>query len=190
MMSAAAQAKFDRSGAESTAEERRGSSKPPPDPQETKVPVQHRIIDSEVRVLQCCSALSNFGDVMTLARPGANADAFEEATAAFCADIAELRIKTTIKIHIVDEHISTFVKSHSNGFSLAAYSKQAMEACHYRYEQYGRRYSVPDSFHSHAAPRVLASVVAWNGCRISFVEHNRLKDSRDAAREAAREKTD
>ncbi len=41
----------------------------------------------------------------------ANVDAFEEAVVAFWADFEELGIKTTLKMHIVDEHITTFVKS-------------------------------------------------------------------------------
>ncbi len=80
--------------------------------------------------------MSNFKGIMRLTKADANHDAFEECIGAFCADIAELRLKPTLKIHIVDDHLSTFVKSKSSGFSLAAFSEQGMESCHCFHEQY------------------------------------------------------
>ncbi len=71
--------------------------------------------------------MSTFNDIMRMTKADANHDAFKEHIGAFCTDIAELRLKPTLKIHIVDDHLSTFVKSKSSGFSLAAFSEQAME---------------------------------------------------------------
>ncbi len=108
----------------------------------------------------------------------ANVDAFEEAVVAFCADFEELGIKTTLKMHIVDEHLTTFVKSVSSGFSLAAFSEQAMESCHYFHEKYVERCNVPKSFQRHARLAVLLSVTVWNSDCLSFAEYARLKSSR------------
>ncbi len=123
-----ARAKFERSRAESTPQQRRDSAQPPPDPHESKTSEPDSLVDIDVRVLQCCCALANFNDVIRMTKAGAKADAYEEVVVEFCADIAELRIKTTLKIHIVDDHISSFVESTSGGFALAAYSEQAMES--------------------------------------------------------------
>ncbi len=131
-------------------------------------------------MLLCCSALSNFNDIMRMTKPGSNVDAWEEAIVAFCADIAELRIKTTIKIHIVDDHISTFVKSFAGGFSLAAYTEQAMESCHYYHASYSQRCNVPKNYRRHSPENVLRSVNLWNGDRITFAEFALLKASRDS----------
>ncbi len=178
--SSAARTKFEHSREGSTPEQRRTRANPPPDPHEPKMCVPRRVIDRHVRVLQCCSALSNFHDVMRMTKAGANIDAFEEATVGFCADIAELQLKTTMKIHIVDDHLSTFVKSMPSGFSLAAYSEQAMETCHYHHELVTRRCNVPKKFRKPAPERVKRSVDLWNSGRISFAEYERLKASRVA----------
>ncbi len=117
---------------------------------------------------------------MRMTKAGANIAAFEEATVGFCADIAELQLKTTLKIHIVDDHLSTFVKSMPSCFSLAAYSQQAMETCHYHHELVTRRCNVPKKFRKPAPERVKRSVDLWNSGRISFAEYERLKASRAA----------
>ncbi len=105
--------------------------------------------------------MSNFNNIMRMTKPGANTDAFEEVIE-FGADMAELQLKTTLKMHIVDDHLATFVKSMPSGFSLAAYSEQAMESTHYYHELSTLRFNVLLSFRKHAPDSVRCSVTTWN----------------------------
>ena len=180
MTSVEARAMSKRSLEESTVEERRQCAPPPPDPHEAKENVPDDELQVHLRVLRCCSAMSNFNHIMRMTKPGANTEAFEEAIAAFGANVTELLLKTTLKMHIIDDHLATFVKSIPRGFSLAAYSEQAFETCHYYHELFTRRCNVPKAFRKHASKSVLRSVTMWNSSRISYGEYAILKKSRAA----------
>ena len=72
-------AKFKRSSEEYTPDERRDRAVAPQDPHKPKQCVPRDVLDVHVRVLQYCSAMSNFNNIMLMTKPGANPDAFEES---------------------------------------------------------------------------------------------------------------
>lgn len=85
---------------------------------------------------------------------------------AFNNTIAELKLKTTIKLHIFDEHFAPFLKQHSAGVSLAAFSEQAAETGHRVFDVVAGNHNVPKDFTSVDGKRVLSALNAFNGSRL------------------------
>lgn len=90
----------------------------------------------------------------------------------FTSLITRTQVKVTIKIHILsDGHFNDFLTQFAGGVSMAAWSEQAFEACHYRYSKTQEHFRVPKNYRKHEPKNVLTAVNAWNATRLTAPEY-------------------
>lgn len=102
----------------------------------------------------------------------------------FAADVQQMNLSISIKIHIVDRHFAEFLKNHARGVSLAAYSEQAMEACHYSFKGFEKRAGISKNYRKLAPERVLKAVLLWNSSRLTYSQCSKLIRFRSHGRQA------
>lgn len=142
---------------------------PPPLPQAkvSEIPTPRTAKAIGQRVLLLCSAMKNFREVMqiTFAAGGDVSRDWQKPLVAFTSEVAELRVKVSVKLHLMSGHLKKAVIS-ANGVSLAAFSEQAFEACHWRFVKTCQRFNVPQTFRKQNPESVRKAVVGWNATRL------------------------
>ncbi len=93
-------------------------------------------------------------------------------------NIEQLRVKVTMKLHIVkDGHLEDFLSQLAGDVSLAAFTEQSFEHAHKEFAHFSMNFGVPADHSKHASTAVLHALSGWNAARLLPSEHAAFRSS-------------
>ena len=123
------------------------------------------------RIIDAMQAFARFC-VLTMRPQRAPDEEWKTALNAVNSAIADLELRVSMKIHLLNAHVEDFLTQHAAGLSFCAYTEQAFESSHRYFMMFLKNNNVPNDFARLAPASVLRSVIQWAGTRFTADQYS------------------